>query len=134
MQAWAGHPSSWRTNQVQLNRLAHTARMGKPRQPVKRALSNCLLLAFLAVSLLSGCGRPATVQDCEQIVARVTELELKQASITDPAIVQEQVANSKAAFQDQAMAQCVGKRVTTGFMDCIARASTADQLLKECLN
>ncbi|HEX2878525.1 MAG TPA: hypothetical protein VHO25_03200, partial [Polyangiaceae bacterium] len=65
---------------------------------MKRVLSNrspllgLALLGFLALSL-SGCGRPATVQDCEQIVARVTELELKQASITDPAIVQEQVAN-----------------------------------------
>lgn len=83
---------------------------------------------------LTACGRPATVQDCEQIVARVTELELKQASITDPTVVQEQVANSKAAFQDQAMAHCVGKRITSGFMECISHASTADQLLKECLN
>jgi hypothetical protein len=88
----------------------------------------------LVGALLIGCGRPATVQDCEQIVARVTELELKQASITDPAVVQEQVVNTKAAFQDQAMAQCVGKRVTSSFMECIAHASTAEQLLKECLN
>jgi hypothetical protein len=93
-----------------------------------------LLAGMLLGVLLTGCGRPATVQDCEQIVTRVTELELKQASITDPAVVQEQVANSKAAFQDQAMAQCVGKRVTSGFMDCIAHARTAEQLLKECLN
>lgn len=124
------------TNRTQLIRLAHTPCLGKPRQRVKHGLSKCfLVLSFgFPTLLLTGCGRPATVQDCEQIVARVTELELKQASITDPAQVQEQIANSKAAFQDQTMAQCVGKRVTKGFMDCIARASTADQLLKECLN
>jgi hypothetical protein len=120
---------------TQLNCLANATRLSKPSQPVKRAPANCLpLLCVSTVVLLSGCGRPATVQDCEQIVARVTELELKKASITDPAVIQEQVANSKAAFQDQAMAQCVGKRVTKGFMDCIARASTAEQLMQECLN
>ncbi|HTM44891.1 MAG TPA: hypothetical protein VL137_08050 [Polyangiaceae bacterium] len=86
----------------------------------------------LSLSLL-GCGRPATVQDCEQIVARITELELKHASVTDPAVVAEEVNKNKQLFHDRAMAQCVGRRVTKSFLHCIDSAQTADQLLGECL-
>jgi len=111
--------------------LANTRRVREPQSRVKTQVCVCIFsLGVLAL----GCGRPATVQDCEQIIARVTELELKQASITDPAVVEEQVAKSKTAFKDQAMSQCVGRRVTKEFMACIANAATAPQLLEECLN
>lgn len=87
-----------------------------------------------AALLLLGCGRPATVQDCEQIVARITELELKKANITDPEEIRAEVEQSKAAFRDQTMAQCVGRRVTEKFLGCIASAQSAGQLLEDCLD
>lgn len=89
---------------------------------------------FCLVSLSTiGCGRPATVQDCEHIVARITELELKKANVTDPEQIRLEVEESKAAFREETMARCVGRRVTEGFMECITSAQSADRLLEDCL-
>jgi hypothetical protein len=78
------------------------------------------------------CGKPATEADCEQIVARVTELELKQANVSDPVQIQAQVDEAKRSFRERAQKECVGRRLSKDTLDCIAKATEAKQIVEEC--
>lgn len=83
-------------------------------------------------ALLFACGRPATSEECELIVERVAELELKATAVADARVVEEQVAAAKSAFQEQARRQCVGRRIPNGAMDCVRQAKTAKEIVEEC--
>jgi hypothetical protein len=87
---------------------------------------------FCVAGLLSGCGKPATEADCEQIVTRVTELELKEAQVADPVQVRAQVEAAKRSFRDRALKECVGKRISKAELDCVAQATNAKQIVEEC--
>jgi hypothetical protein len=90
-----------------------------------------MLLAWLAVS---GCGRPATIADCEEIVARIAELELRGAKTADPSVIAKEVADTKLAFQAKAKQECVGKRITQRALECVRSATSAEEIVRECLN
>ena len=90
-----------------------------------------MLLALLAAA---GCGRPATIADCEEIVARIAELELRGAKTADPSLIAKEVADTKVAFQAKAKQECVGKRITQRALDCVRTAKTAEEIVRECLN
>jgi hypothetical protein len=82
----------------------------------------------------TGCGRPATIADCEEIVARIAELELRGAKAADPSAIAKEVADTKVAFQAKAKQECVGKRITQRALDCVRNAKTAQEIVRECLN
>lgn len=88
---------------------------------------SCTVLSLL---LLVACGRPATQQECEEIVVRVTELELKARGIagSDGQEVQE----TKEALRKSTLHDCVGKRISDKAMACVRSAKTAQQLVGEC--
>jgi hypothetical protein len=90
-----------------------------------------MLLAWLAVA---GCGRPATIADCEEIVARIAELELRGAKTADPSVIAKEVADTKVAFQAKAKQECVGKRITQRALECVRSAKSAEEIVRECLN
>jgi inorganic pyrophosphatase len=83
---------------------------------------------------LAACGRPATEAECDEIVARITELELGESKVSDKAEVEKQVAETKAAFKAKTKEQCVGKRVTERALACVRGAKTAEEIVNECLN
>jgi hypothetical protein len=83
---------------------------------------------------LLGCGRPVTEQECSEIVGRIAELELKQAPATGSAQIAAEVKATQAAFHDEAMKDCVGKRVTEGALTCVRNATTAKQIVEECFD
>jgi hypothetical protein len=87
----------------------------------------CVLSSLL---LVVGCGRPATQQECEEIVVRVTELELKARGIagSDGQEVQE----TKEALRKTTMQDCVGRRISDKAMACVRSAKTAQELVGEC--
>lgn len=97
-------------------------------------LPAALFLALAGPLGLSGCGRPATEVECNEIVGRIAELELGEAKSADPADVQKQVAETKQAFRDKTRAQCVGKRVTDYALRCVRNAKTAEEIVKKCLD
>lgn len=99
-----------------------------------RGIGQGLLLALACLGFAPGCGRTASVDDCEQIVVRMTELELKANHVTDPKLVDEQVASTKGSFRDRALKECVGRRLSETAMACIRSATSSDQILSECLN
>jgi hypothetical protein len=93
-----------------------------------------LAFALLGSTLLGGCGKPATVEDCERIVVRMAELELAANSVSDPVQVREQVAATRESFRTRALTECVGRNIPASAMECIGRATSTDQILSECLD
>jgi predicted nucleotide-binding protein len=89
---------------------------------------------FVPLVLLLGCGKPASVEDCEKIVERITELKLQEAKVVNPSEIQETIAKTKQAFRDQAVKQCVGRRITKDARQCLEAANTAEQIVKECFD
>jgi hypothetical protein len=96
-------------------------------RPMRRAV-------LVSIFLLAGCGRPATKDDCERIVQRIVELELKEAKITDAENVREQVKETKNAFRQRAMRECVGKRITDRALACVRTAKTSKELVDGCFD
>lgn len=87
------------------------------------------------VVVLMGCGRPATQSDCDFIVGRIAELELRaEDKGANPQDVAKQVAETKQEFQAKAKSECVGKRVTEKALRCVRNAKTAEEIVQECLN
>ena len=97
---------------------------------VRRPLAATVLTLVLATA----CGRPATEQDCDEIVSRIAELELREGSPGDPGDVKKQVEETRAAFHEQSKRECVGKRITAEALTCVRNATTAAEIVKECLN
>lgn len=86
----------------------------------------CLLLGVL------GCGRPATVEDCEQIVTRIAELELKEVDVSDTIDVKSQIAGTQAAFKERLMTDCVGRRLRRSTLECLNKAQSAESAINSC--
>jgi hypothetical protein len=89
-------------------------------------------LAVLAALLGVGCGRQATVEDCDRIVQRITELELGNSVQGDE--LGSEVAQTQKLLHDQALSRCVGRHITQAALDCVARATTADQIVNSCFD
>ena len=90
------------------------------------------LIAPIVLSLaLLGCGRKATREDCETVVDRNVELQLKALGVTDPAVVAKRRDEMRGSMRDN-IDKCVGKRVTDSMMACVKSAETADKIDK-CL-
>ena len=88
-------------------------------------------LVLLCAVVLAGCGRPATQQDCELIIDRNVELQMKQMQITDQTSIDKRKAEIRASMGDQ-LKGCVGKRVTDKMMTCVKTAQSADEI-DQCL-
>ena len=88
-------------------------------------------VAFATGGLVA-CGKPATKEQCEAIFARSAEISLRERGVTEPKAMAERVAEVRAAQGEALMAQCVGKRVTDGQMQCIRSAQTK-AALEGCL-
>jgi hypothetical protein len=90
------------------------------------------VLALLALPWLGGCGRKATVEDCEQIVRRIAELELQ------PVVPKEElgaeVQGALQSFRERALADCVGRRISQSSLTCVASAKTAESVIDDCFD
>jgi hypothetical protein len=92
------------------------------------------LTASILLGALTACGRPATEAECDEIVGRIAELELRESKGADPDDVKRQVAETKQAFRDKTRAHCVGKRVTPYALKCVRSAQTAEEIVQKCLD
>lgn len=85
----------------------------------------------LVVSLLPwGCGRKATLEDCQQIVARIVELEL--ARVRNAAELATEIERAKEDMRGQAMSECVGRRIRSDSLQCVREATDSEQLIEDC--
>jgi len=106
------------------------ARAGR-QSPPARALLALGLLGFLAATA-AGCGRKATVEDCEQIVRRIAELEL--TGVVPQEDLSTEVADAQQRFRERALADCVGRRITQRSLACVANAKTAEAVIDDCFD
>jgi hypothetical protein len=98
------------------------------RTSVHRAAGAALLALALA-----GCGRRATQADCELIVDRSVELQMKEMSETDPAAIAKREADVRTQLEDDIKDCERERRVTERTMACVQAAKTTMELDK-CLH
>ena len=79
----------------------------------------------------TGCGRRATRADCQLIVDRSVELQMKGMSLTDSAAVEKREELVRASLQTE-IDSCEGRRVTERMMACVKGAPTTAEL-DQCL-
>ena len=86
----------------------------------------------LLALLVLGCGREATVEDCQHIVKRIVELELE--SVVPEHELSAEVQEAQQAFRERASADCVGRRITEKSLACVAAAKTAEAVIDDCFD
>ena len=95
------------------------------------------LLAVAAALLLPACGHPASEAECQAIVERIVELELKAQRITDPAEIAKRRGESLGASGDggkpEVLSGCVGRHITDRALACVRNAETASEITDRCL-
>lgn len=90
-----------------------------------------LMLACLAG--ISGCGqRKADESDCRAIFDRIVEVELREMGFRDPALAERRQAELAERHRGL-IAQCVGRSLPAGAMECVARADTTEEISHDCL-
>jgi hypothetical protein len=85
---------------------------------------------ILLLAVVAGCGRPATEGECDEIVARITELELKARGIAGNNA--DEIKETKAALRKETLRGCVGRRISDKALGCVRSAKTAQQIVSEC--
>jgi hypothetical protein len=89
-------------------------------------------LGALACGLaLVTCGRRATPADCQLLVDRSVELQLKENNLADAAAIAERERQVRAELDDE-IKSCESRRVTEKTMACV-RAASSTQELDRCL-
>jgi hypothetical protein len=88
---------------------------------------------LLLLTCVLGCGHPATNQECQEIVERITTLELQTAgTFSDAKAVVVQVDETKKALAMNTLKDCVGKRITERAMQCVRAAKSSQQIVDDC--
>jgi hypothetical protein len=90
------------------------------------------LLVALSVPLLGACGRHATHDDCELIVDRSVELQMRGASENDAQAIARREAEVRAELGEEINTCERDRRVTDKMMTCVRSAATAGEL-ETCL-
>lgn len=93
-----------------------------------------LAVALVGLTLLlcvSGCGRHATAADCQLIVDKSVELQMKEMSETDAATITEREKHIREELEEQ-IQSCQSRHVTDRTMSCV-KGATSTQELDRCL-
>jgi hypothetical protein len=99
------------------------------RRPSPPAGAWLVLAAIPLVLGGAGCGRAATEQDCDMIVDRYVEVELKALNVTDPRVVEQRKAEMRRDLKDDLKA-CPGKHITDSMLACVRQAASNAELDK----
>jgi ABC-type uncharacterized transport system auxiliary subunit len=100
-----------------------------PRPAVRRPLRRLAgLVALAGAAALAGCGHPATQEECDELIAKSAEIELRGQNVTDPKTIAERTSAARATPKGAELSsRCVGKRITSSALACVRRAKTADE-------
>ena len=91
-----------------------------------RALAAFFLCAGAFAS--AGCGHPASPEECNAIIAKSAELELRAQNVTDPAVIAQRIEAVKTARGEELLKRCVGKRITERALACVGRAGSPKEV------
>ena len=104
--------------------------MSRVVAPLSSFFTAPLLIALPAA--LCACGHPASVSECNAIIAKSAELELRAQNVTDPAVITQRTEAVKAARGAELLKRCVGKRITDHALACVGGA-TSPKEVDRCL-
>ena len=108
------------------------------RRPLRSFRS---LLAFFGLAAASwfgfGCGHPASEAECQTILERIVELELKAQKVTDPTEIAKRRSESLGTPGDggkpEVLQGCVGRNITDRALACVRNAESASEITDRCL-
>jgi hypothetical protein len=124
----AGLPSQMECTTVAACKTCYPSRAVPDRVP-----RIVLPLALAIAAGTAGCGRRATHEDCQLIVDRSVELEMRQTSETNPQAIAKREAEVRAALDGEIKSCERDRRVTEKTMACVRSASTTQEL-DSCLH
>lgn len=88
---------------------------------------------IVLVALLSTCrSELATSDDCAVILDRIVALELAEQGFVDPELTRRKQAEFARRFAAE-LQRCEGLSLPTGARECVARATSAEQISHDCL-
>jgi hypothetical protein len=102
--------------------------MPRPASSRRPRWSPALLGAAALASVLTGCGHPATREECEELFTKNAEIELRAQHVSDPKQIAERTSAARAAEGEAFTHRCMGKRITARALACVRQATTAEQL------
>jgi len=85
---------------------------------------------LVSMGLLAGCGRPATLDECNEIVSRITQLELQARGSAGQSA--EMVKDTIEALKKTTLDECVGRRIDDQAMTCVRKAQNTQEIVEEC--
>jgi hypothetical protein len=102
---------------------------------MKRAVLGFWWLGGLGSVLLGSCGRPATADECREIVEQMARLQAASAYPGRAERVEEEVqkASSDPVLRERAAKECVGHPITDRALACIRAAKTPQEITDKCL-
>ena len=65
---------------------------------------------------------------------RVARLELEKKATDNEQAVTDEIEETKKSLRESTMKDCVGKRITTGAMECVRKAKTSKEIIESCFN
>lgn len=89
------------------------------------------LVGLVLGACAAGCGRHATAADCQLIVDRSVELQMKEMSENDAAAIKERETHIRSELEGD-IQSCQARHVTDRTMACV-RAASSTQELDRCL-
>jgi hypothetical protein len=96
---------------------------------MRTVLGGVVLLPSLLT--LGGCGRRATAADCQLIVDKSVELQMREMSHGDVLSIEKREKEVRGELESE-MKSCEGRNVTEHMLSCVRSANTR-QALDECL-
>jgi len=100
-----------------------------PSLLVRRA--SVVLVTIPLFFSLAACGRKATEADCNLIIDRNVEVQMKAMHIDDTPTITKKQDELRIQMKDD-LKDCEGRRVTDKMMSCVRSAQTGDEIT-ECL-
>ncbi|MGH7440182.1 MAG: hypothetical protein ACRENE_31200 [Polyangiaceae bacterium] len=98
-------------------------------------MSGALLVIFAAFSspavAVAGCGHRATQADCQLIVDKAVELQMKEMDLHDAPTIEKREQDVRAELGGE-IKSCEGRHVTDRTLACV-RAATTTVALDGCL-
>ncbi len=92
-----------------------------------------LALVLLLAPVLACRGEPASAEDCRAILDRIVELELSEQGYRDPALTRMKQQSFARRFAAD-LSACEGVALPTGARECVAQATSAEQISHDCLH
>ncbi len=91
------------------------------------------VLLVLAISAVVVCKRQrATLADCQEILDRLVELELRERGFRDPVLLERRRQELRRVLEPD-LRECQGKPISSGALACVRAAPNPEQISHRCL-